>query len=343
MDSGTTSTTRFRKKLTIFAVGILALALCPCSMMLVACGSGGSDWTRMYRGKGHYPLSVWGSSPTDVFAVGEPGTILRYDGTTWSKMDSGTTALLFDVWGTSPSDVFAVGDTILHYDGSTWSRMEIATVAIERVKLSGVWGTSSSDVFAVGSIRNDDWSLEGAVLHYDGTTWSRMEIATVVLDHLSRLSGVWGTSSSDVFAIGKGISRYSITRTILHYDGTTWSTMDSGVTSLLSDVWGTSASDVFAVGDEGTILHYDGSTWTVMDSGTTAELFDVWGSSSHDVFAVGGRNTILHYDGSKWSTMSSGTTNLTLYGVWGSSPSDVFVVGWPWFGPEAGFILHYAG
>jgi hypothetical protein len=44
-------------------------------------------------------------------------------------------------------------------------------------------------------------------------------------------------------------------------------------------VWGSSGSDVFAVGSNGTILHYDGSSWSSMTSGTSAWLFGVGGSS----------------------------------------------------------------
>jgi hypothetical protein len=50
---------------------------------------------------------------------------------------------------------------------------------------------------------------------------------------------------------------------ILHYDGTSWSEMTSG-TSSLSGVWGTSSSDIFAVGYDGTIVHYDGTGWSEM-------------------------------------------------------------------------------
>ena len=73
-------------------------------------------------------------------------------------------------------------------------------------------------------------------------------------------------------------------------------------TSSISGVWGSSGTDVFAVGHGGTILHYDGTGWSSMSSGTSSTLKDVWGSSASDVFAVGaGRGTILHYDGSSWS------------------------------------------
>ncbi|MDY7018536.1 MAG: hypothetical protein SU899_00440, partial [Chloroflexota bacterium] len=71
--------------------------------------------------------------------------------------------------------------------------------------------------------------------------------------------------------------------------------------NLLRDIWGTSSTDVFAVGGGGVILHYDGISWTLMNSGTTYDLYGVWGNSSNDVFAVGDTGTILHYDGTSWT------------------------------------------
>ena len=72
---------------------------------------------------------MWGSSGSNVFAVGTGGTILHYDGSSWSAMSSGTTRSLYGVWGSSGNDVFAVGNggTILHYDGSSWSAMSSGT------------------------------------------------------------------------------------------------------------------------------------------------------------------------------------------------------------------------
>jgi hypothetical protein len=102
--------------------------------------------------------------------------------------------------------------------------------------------------------------------------------------------GIWGSSGSDVFAVGE----YG---TILHYDGTSWSSMVSGTTNHLTGVWGSSGNDVFAMGEYGVILHYDGSSWSFMEIDTTYNLNGVWGSSGSDVFAVGYAGTIFHYDG----------------------------------------------
>ena len=139
---------------------------------------------------------------------------------------------------------------------------------------------------------------------------------------------LWGSASNDVFAVGYG-------GTILHYDGATWSAMNSSTTNFLYGVWGSASNDVFAVGAGGIVLHYDGATWSAMTSGTISILIGVWGTSSNDVFAVGAGGTVLHYGGATWSAMTSGTTNY-LYGVWGNSSNDVFAVG------ESGTILHYS-
>ncbi|OQY49064.1 MAG: hypothetical protein B6240_03955 [Desulfobacteraceae bacterium 4572_87] len=64
---------------------------------------------------------------------------------------------------------------------------------------------------------------------------------------IDSLYGIWGSSVSDVFAVG-----YS--GTIFHYDGISWSPMTSGATNSLYGIWG-SGSYFFAVGDSGTIFH----------------------------------------------------------------------------------------
>jgi len=130
---------------------------------------------------------VWGSSSSDVFAVGDGGTILHYNGDSWSSMASGTTHRLYDVWSSSSSDVFAVGDggIILHYNGTAWSSMSSGTT----YHLHDVWGGSASDVFAVGDY--------GTILHYNGDSWSSVGSGTTY-----HLNGVCRSSAFDVFVIG---------------------------------------------------------------------------------------------------------------------------------------------
>jgi hypothetical protein len=194
----------------------------------------GTTWSSQYSRGCHYPCdpylnAVWSSSPTDVFAVGDSGFVVHYDGTAWTPQTSGTTQHLNAVWGSGSGTgaaIFAVGNggTILSFDGSSWHAQTSSTTQ----PLYGIGGTSAVDVFAVGG--------GGTILHYDGTAWT-----TQVSGSTQTLRGVWGNSGSLVYAIGDA-------STILRYDGTNWTSQTAGASMDLRGVWGSSPTNVFAIG-----------------------------------------------------------------------------------------------
>ena len=59
---------------------------------------------------------VWGASANDVFAVGDDGVILHYDGATWAVLHSRKGTSFFGVFGRARDDVHVVGSggVILH-------------------------------------------------------------------------------------------------------------------------------------------------------------------------------------------------------------------------------------
>ena len=131
--------------------------------------------------------SIWGNSDSDIFVVGEAGTILHFNGAEWNSMNSDTSQWLNSVWGSAGSDVFAVGENgaIVHYDGTRWSTMDSGTSE----NLQSVWGGSDSDVFAVGA--------SGLMLHFNGTDWNPVASGATV-----SLNDVWVSSKSAVYAVG---------------------------------------------------------------------------------------------------------------------------------------------
>jgi hypothetical protein len=95
--------------------------------------------------------SIWGSASDDIWAVGDAGTIVHWNGSEWSPSTySGvvTTSYLNQVWGSGANDVWAVGSggTIIHWNGSSWSASPSGMITA----LSGVWGSSSKDVWVAG-------------------------------------------------------------------------------------------------------------------------------------------------------------------------------------------------
>jgi hypothetical protein len=144
---------------------------------------------------------------------------------------------------------------------------------------------------------------------------------------MSDLFGIWGTAYNNIFAVGES-------GTILHYEISSWSSVNSQTTNDLYNIWGYTGTDVFSVGESGTIAHFNGTSWNSIDSDTTSDLYDVWGTNGSDVFMVGESGTICHFDGSEISFMNRNTSKI-LRSVWGFSPTDVFAVGW------SGTILRY--
>jgi hypothetical protein len=204
--------------------------------------------------------SVWGSSASDVFAVGgafdgqfDLSLIFHYDGSGWQRMQVPGDVLpsLNDVWGSSASDVWAVGrdevpepsnGVILHYDGATWTPV----FQHENLVPNAVWGSSPTNVFVAGfQVRetpSGEFTVTGTIWHYDGTAWTPMTLPSTAI-----LNEIWGTSPTDVFAVGEdGV--------VLHFDGSAW-TVTTPTKNALLGVWGTSPGDVFATGVGGTILH----------------------------------------------------------------------------------------
>ena len=134
--------------------------------------------------------SVWGSSATDVWAVGEEGTLLHFDGTKWNTLDSGTFQDLYAVSGSGPDDVWAVGDdVIVHYDGS---QTEIVMSDMFEVLL-GIW-VHGKDVWASGLATDYD---TGMVRHWDGTKWDFTDTGSA-----KPLWEIWGSGPTDVWTGG---------------------------------------------------------------------------------------------------------------------------------------------
>lgn len=269
----------------------------------------GTNWTPMAWGGGFGFEGVWGSSGNDVYAVGGAdgfglayGIILHYDGSCWREVFSTTEYQFTDVWGSNENDVFAATSRgpVLHFDGTGWEPMESGTETMDGT--GGVWGTGADNVLAVGG---------DTIWRYDGNSWQSM--ATVNANSLRR---VWGSSTTDVFAVGANYTPSQTEAAVWHYDGSSWKFMPSDIEGMRWSVWGSSANNVFAVGDrsgKGLISHYDGIDWKTLLVDNTPTLQGVWGSSANDIFAVGGgaRNgfccsgagTILHFDGTAWQTI----------------------------------------
>ena len=226
---------------------------------------------------------VHGFSSKDVWAVGAGGIVSHYDGTTWTTTclgigDNCSGLLtngepLLSVWGSSSADLFAVGayGTIIHFDGQQWVKMTSGTT----LTLYDVWGSSGSNVYSVGM---NSSTAAWVVLHYDGTSWQKVDADPALLN---RSTGVWGGGQGDVYVVGDFTT---------HFDGSSWQRLPVPINYSMIGVGGSSSKDVFIVGSFGAVMHWNGSTWKaydgLLDPSSSLGLETVW-TDGQSVFIVG--------------------------------------------------------
>lgn len=190
--------------------------------------------------------SLWASSQSDLWAVGDDAIVAHGDGETWTGTIAGS-PFMSSIWGSGPADVYALGTfDLIHNDGTGWS-----TVTLDSGAGDGqVWGTSASDVW----VMTDSFELS----HFDGAGWQT--VATD--DFVGDLAAVWGPAPDDLWAAGGAGS-------IAHYDGESWDEVAHqkiGAPYLRQFVaiHGTSSTDVWVVGQE---LGESGSTGLIYRHG----------------------------------------------------------------------------
>jgi hypothetical protein len=249
---------------------------------------------------------VWAASATDVFAVGDSGTILRRVNGTWTRMTSPTTNNLRGVWGLSSSNVWACGvaasgvGTVVHFNGTSWSSVSGTTTDLE-----SVWAASATDVWFTGS---------GVVLRWNGSKFS------TAASFSGPLLSISGTGSSDVWVTGENTN-------VHHWNGSTWTTLTPGVgtTSFLS-VLAVAANDDwvsdFEPGEE--TAHWNGSTWTVV-AASAGGWNGMSALSSTDIWGTGGSH-VGHWNGTAWSSETPPGTSPVLWSVT-TRPGNAWIVG----------------
>ncbi|MDX1902413.1 MAG: hypothetical protein SFW66_10530 [Gammaproteobacteria bacterium] len=154
------------------------------------------------------------------FAVGQSGTILKYNGSNWVTDTSSVTNNLFGVYVVSMSEAWAVGASgrILKWNGSTWSTVTSPTTT----QLNGI---TMLDTDGSGTA-NYGWAVgnSGVAIVYNGSSWSSQNIGG---------STTWWSVAipqlNDAWAAGNGGN-------IRHWDGSAWNTVSSDESAALNAI-----------------------------------------------------------------------------------------------------------
>lgn len=269
----------------------------------------------------------------------------------------GNQTILRAVSARTPDDVWAVGKyqvgvvkspLALHWDGVRWLRVGIPALGPEGGELTSVQVFAPDDVWTVGISYQRNTSDSNAVAaHWNGSDWSVMLLPVPANAAPCWANSVSGTSSDDVWTVGSCLRYQSVQGVAQHWDGKTWSVVDThaaahtgytGVTALAAD-------DAWLVGHAGddNLLseHWNGSKWKLVDVPRPRDSFApaltaVDATSPTDVWAVGdylsrqGQTTlIVHWDGSGWTRSPSPDPELdnALDAISADTSSNAWAVG----------------
>ncbi len=171
-----------------------------------------NGWPLLPNGDGWRVNKMWGTSSSDLYAVGNNGNIAHYQNGSWKKIESGTTSIINDVWGITNelnktilycavSSFFVPGDkkilkiTDAKVDSVNWNK---------DVRLYSAWTNNDNFIYVCG---------EGVYVYKFGT-WEQITLPAITSNSIR------GTDINDVFAVGS-------MGTIFHFNGISWKVISS--------------------------------------------------------------------------------------------------------------------
>lgn len=250
-------------------------------------------------------MGVWGTGPSDIWALQYPNAIVHWDGQSWLTSKGPSGPALHGIAGLNANNIWAVGDsgTVYRWDGASWTQQAVPST----VSLFGIWVESASQVWIAG--------FQGLIYQGDGVNWN-LSLSDPSYGNFLSLSGVdklhiWAVSNQGNIAT---------------WNGAAWSMTNVGGTSLRS-VSGQAADNVWAVGLNSVAFRFDGLTWKSQPAGTasTPALNSVWTVDANTAWAVGDGGSIFKWSGSTWDLQPSPTAS-DLNGVW-SGGQQTWIVG----------------
>ena len=157
-----------------------------------------------------------------------------------------------------------------------------------------------NNVWVVGYIKNGDSTYNAA--HWDGSEWELILVSPMGLTN--PISCIFACKENNIWFGKVGLPVHWDGQEYFKYTPTN-STHPGQPT--INAIWGNSLDDIYFVGNNGSIVHYDGNTFTRMESGTEVNLLDVWGLNENHIWAVGEdrhppRSVILFFYGNSWET-----------------------------------------
>jgi hypothetical protein len=338
----------------------------------------GVKWTEIdppIAAKGRSDLmTLWGSGPDDVWVGGS--NLAHWNGTAWTSFAepaSQTSAAV--VGGSGSNDVWKYDFTanqIRQWNGAAWSDRPLPAANWRPIAfwgdgngtfcvstnggiakwLGSAWGILDGGSHPAKAATFIDASHlilvgdAGAVWFWDGVQWT---------PHFTD-SRPWGSvvaSGVDDVWVAPGFNFENVAE-LEHWDGTAWTTSNTGASGGVRGMWRDNTGLVWAVHADSQVRVWNGVAWTGKTTGSNEEIDVAWGTSPAGMWGAaqlraGGGIRTSRWEAGQWTTVTNPfeTGHYLLGGTWGSSATDYWIAaglssGQPDVGAER-FMLHWNG
>jgi len=258
---------------------------------------------------GSYLKDAWIVDENNIWVVGNIETdsgeynAAHWNGNEWELLGIYSNTLdLYGIFYFSDDDIWVTDFcSPIHWNGEEWTLYHIQNIGLDACAGAAIWGTSSSNLYFVG--------YQGSIVHYDGSTFRKMNSGTPI-----DLEDVYG-SGTNVYATGsKDAEEYSGQSVALHGRNGTWETVRHEYAfypQKYSD-WGKICSP-WAYGKYGYFMAYSGLMRYNPENDNVEEWFSVSemntfhlniiklkGNALNDIIHINNWAHIVHYNGETW-------------------------------------------
>ncbi len=285
---------------------------------------------------GNYPTlnRIWGSSPEDVYVIGEglpsSNNIWHYDGKFWKPSNEGGFYGLYGLYGFAKNDIWLSShDNIQHYNGATWVKNTKLQIDGFRVVVENLWGISSKEMYAATLTEKNDYTRTfGALFKYDGNSWTRtttvdyenMFFANVRIDNIGTIliHAIGVHNDLEKILIWNGERFNEILST---YDG-------SSLINIGDKVFFSNGAKVYS------FMNGDFKLWQDF---TGTEFKSLLGArNERDVFAIS-KSGIGHFNGKDFETIYKTDYDVSFAAIF---EKDIFVITLEGFNTKPVIIIH---
>lgn len=221
----------------------------------------------------HDLRAVWVESPHRAWAVGEGGTILRWDGAQWWPQALGTRlpGPLNAIWGHPDDGIWLAGAKVIINHHPTYGSSLYESDADVRA----IWGRHADDLWLVCADRLALW--------WNGERCERIPLPG---DDDEQWNAVAGPARGDTFIVGPS-------GFMLRWDGRKWEELPTDTTAVLTGAVCVGAA-LYVTTDDGTVREYRRGAWrTVAFSAFGGGLNGICATIDGIVWAVGDRSVVL--------------------------------------------------